>query len=310
MTIHYQKHRFSAMGSSIQIWLEASQDDACRAFVKAESIFQQYEKIFSRFDANSELSHINREGGGDISAIFCEVLGKALQLAENTKGYYDPTLLHNLEQAGYNQSFKKHQVIESTREQFVHAPNSYQDVLLREDIRRLRLPDQLMLDLNGIVKGWTAQVVREVIRSAGACLIDAGGDVIAGDAPTGELGWLVGIAAPSNKQQAENDLFAIYLENETLATSGIDYRKWYKNDVEMHHLIDPFTGEPAQNQTETVTVKAESAASAEAWATAGCVMGIDIGLPMFEANNIAAYFSDVDTITVTSELRPHIVSTF
>ncbi len=308
----FQTHSFYAMGSTIQVWIEASAQNAQDAFITVEDCFRKYELIFTRFDPASELCRINRAGGGSVSAVFYSVVEEALRWADRTQGYYDPTLLQPMEQAGYATSFEQNRVFEATlnptsRHRLHHG---YHHVLLNERCPSVWLFDNVMLDLNGIVKGWTAQRARDCIRSVGACLIDAGGDIIAGDTPVNTPGWLVSIATPNDGSQPEQDLYGIYLSNATMATSGVDYRKWTMNDTPMHHLIDPFTGEPARNQTQTVTVIAEDACCAEAWATAGCVMGSDKGRSLFDANNIAGCFIDTEEVSLTTAMMPQIAGIY
>lgn len=257
MNIPYQHHSFRAMGSTIQVWIEANADDAGHAFAIVEEYFQGFEAIFTRFAPNSELSCINREGGGYLSPIFHKVLKEALHWADYTNGYYDPTLLRSIEQAGYRDSFEPYQVLQTPDTQTKHVRYGYLDVLLNDDTQSVHLFNDVMLDLNGIVKGYTAELACNAIRTIGACLIDAGGDVMAGDAPTDAPGWLVSVAAPHDENQDETDIFAVNLVNAMMATSGRDYRKWLVNDTPMHHLIDPFTGNPTQNDIETVTVVAK-----------------------------------------------------
>lgn len=310
MNTHYQHHSFHAMGSTIQVWIEANQDDAGHAFTIVEEYFKGFECIFTRFDSNSELSTINREGGGYLSPIFYRMLKEALHWADRTNGYYDPTLLRSIEQVGYCQSFEPNQVLQMGDRSITHARYGYLDVLLNDDTQSVHLFNDVMLDLNGIVKGYTAELACNEIRSIGPCLIDAGGDVMAGDAPTDALGWLVSVAAPHDENQDETDLFAINLVNAMMATSGRDFRKWIVNDKSMHHIIDPFTGNPTQNDIATVTVVGKGAAYAEAWATAACVMGRKKASIMFEDNHVAACFNHSEGYTVTRPLQSQIIVTY
>ena len=56
------------------------------------------------------------------------------------------------------------------------------------------------------------------------------------------------------------------------------------------HTIDPRTGYPVTHNGASVTVVAESAAFADAAATALLVLGPDTGMELAEEERIAAYF--------------------
>ena len=307
MTTPFQSHEFQAMGSQMCVYLESTPKDARRAFAVVEDYFRVCEAIFTRFDASSELSRVNREGGGQVSTIFYTVVKEALQLAESTNGYFDPTLLRNLEKAGYQQSFTPDRSIVEWSCTSIAPQSRYQSVVLDEAKRSVQLLNGVKLDLNGIVKGWTAQIVCDAIRAMGPCLIDAGGDIVAGDAPKWSRGWLVSVAAPNDGKGPTKDLFGLWLENAAIATSGIDYRRWMLNNQPKHHLIDPFTGQPTITDAQTVTVVAADATYADAWATAGCVMGSKKGLSIFEEQQIAGCFSNPNIYTPTTALQPHII---
>ena len=145
--------------------------------------------------------------------------------------------------------------------------------------RTLFLPAGVRVDLGGIAKGYTAQQAVDLLRVSGPCLVDAGGDLVAGLAPNDYQGWPVGISSPWMADDIESaDMFTLSLSNEALATSGTDYRNWQRDDEMVHHLIDPTFGVPAINDGLTMTILADDAARAEAWATATMVAGSGAGM--------------------------------
>ena len=84
---------------------------------------------------------------------------------------------------------------------------------------------------------------------------------------------------PSPVRDAEPEsVLSLWLNNATLATSGIDYRRWQQDGQPVHHLIDPRTGLPAATDVVTASVLCSDARRAEAWATATLVAGCEIGL--------------------------------
>jgi thiamine biosynthesis lipoprotein len=69
----------------------------------------------------------------------------------------------------------------------------------------------------------------------------------------------------------------INMHNRSLATSG-NYRKFYEKDgVRITHTIDPVTGYPKTSRLLSVTILADNCITADAYATACMVMGVEKG---------------------------------
>jgi thiamine biosynthesis lipoprotein len=297
----WHSHHFRAMGTEMVFWLETDEPAAAQsAFTEAESLFHQNERVLSRFQAQSELCRLNRHAGQwtTVSDLLWEVLVAALDMAEKTNGRFDPTLLNELEQAGYTESFElllTNIPLPNPPDYPVGAGN-WQDVVLDRTDRSVFVPSGLRLDLGGIAKGYTAQQAVAVLSQYGPCLVDAGGDISAGAPPSGYAGWPVAVTTPRTSQ-TQVDLFMLPLAYSSLATSGIDHRRWQKNGRSRHHLIDPDTGQPADTDLLTVTVWAKTAVAAEAWATATIIQGVAAGLADLQIRHIPAVL-----ITQTEEL--------
>lgn len=280
----WRPYSFRAMGSKIVVWLETADSGAAdTAFTRVEALFAANEHALSRFRPESELSRLNARSGEwvAVSELLWEVLALAISMAAMTDGRFDPTMLNALEQCGYTDSFEK--LADSGRanhhSSFVAFPGQWTAVALDEKSQAVCLPPGVRLDLGGIAKGYTAQQAVELMRPFGPCLVDAGGDLAAGDGPAGYPGWPVAVGAPSPGEGHETaDLFTAWLANRSLATSGIDYRTWFSNGRVAHHLLDPTTGRPAETAGLTVTILADEAATAEAWATATLIAGSVAGM--------------------------------
>ncbi len=283
-------HQFQAMGCQIQLWLDCADPDlAERLFAAVENHFAEGEKALSRFQPQSELSQLNGRTGQwvTVSPLLWDVLTEALALAELTDGLYDPALLGALEAAGYVASFE-------TLAQGDQPPYSEQHVLggqwaqVRMDPqkRAVWLPPGGRLDLGGMAKGYTAEQAVAMLSDWGPCLVDAGGDVVAGLAPVGLQGWPVAIAAPGIEETA--DLMTLWLAESALATSGIDYRRWQHNGRLAHHVIDPRTGQPAATDLLAASVLLKQAVQAEAVATAVLVLGEQAGFAWLADRHIPA----------------------
>ena len=216
-------------------------------------------------------------------------------MAEETNGAFDPTLLHAVRAAGYRRSFAAMGDGPIRAEALPPPVADFRAIRRRATSHELWLPTGVGLDFGGIAKGWAAQRLVEALRFWGPALVDAGGDIVAGEAPPGGNGWPVAVAAPSPNAEGEApDIATLWLENAALATSGIDFRRWTVGEDEAHHIVDPRTGRPAATDLLTVTVLDPSAARAEAWATATLVRGKQRGAAQLAARGMAALLIDAD----------------
>lgn len=288
----WRSHHFRAMGTEMAFWLETDDPTADQTvFTETEALFRHNEQVLSRFQAESELSRLNSRAGEwmGVSDLLWDVLTVALDMAEETNGRFDPTILNKLEQAGYMDSFELllTNIPLPNPPAYPMALGNWQDVVLGEADRSVYLPLGMRLDLGGIAKGYTAQQAVTLLAEYGPCLVDAGGDISAGAPPSGYAGWPVAVRTPRTTQ-TQVDLFTLPLAHATLATSGIDHRRWSQNGRSHHHLIDPSTGQPADTGLWTATVWAETAVVAEAWATATIIHGAAEGLPLLQARNMPA----------------------
>ena len=152
--------------------------------------------------------------------------------------------------------------------------------------RAVWLPPGGRLDLGGMAKGYVAEQAVAMLSDWGPCLVDAGGDVVAGQAPVGLPGWPVAITAPGIEETA--DLMTLWLAEAALATSGIDYRRWQHNGRLAHHIIDPRTGCPAAADLLAASVLLQQAAQAEAVATAVLILGEQAGSAWLAERHIPA----------------------
>ena len=287
----WQTVTFRAMGSHINLWLDSADTAWLAAFELVEELFRSNEEALSRFREDSELSQLNRHSGEwfPVSLLLWEVLQAAVDMAAATGGLFDPTILDALEFAGYTQSFEVLTTAVNYNPHFKnnHHVGAWRDIRFDSLNQRVLLPPGSRIDLGGIAKGFTAQQAVDILNQYGPCLVDAGGDLTAGTAPYGFAGWPVAVAAPKTDVEPL-DLFTLWLAEGSLATSGIDYRHWLRNGRTVHHLIDPFSGQPAETDVITTTVLAKEATTAEAWATAALIGGTTTGMAHLVANQFPA----------------------
>ena len=244
------RRRFQAMGTQIALLLDAPPSaTAFRALAAAESDLRHLERLLSRFDTDSELSRLNERGAMVVGPELLDVVELALAARDRTRGSFDPTVHDALVAAGYDRTFTQLPV-KSAAPPLAPARCAGR-VRVHRETSTIELEPGIRLDLGGIAKGYAADRATAILAEVGPCLVDAGGDIALQGRP-----WPVGVETASGT-------LTLQLGEGGLATSGRDRRRWTQGGHEQHHLIDPPTGRPAENDLLRVTVAAASAAEAE-----------------------------------------------
>jgi FAD:protein FMN transferase len=236
-----EQRSFHAMGTDVELFVKA--DGAERELDAAEREFHRLEDLLSRFRESSELSRLNREGACDVSPDLARVVELALDARERTGGRFDPTVHDAVVAAGYDRSFE---LVASDAD---GAPGSARcGGGVRLTGSRIELDPGVRLDLGGIGKGYTVDRAAELLAPAGPCLVNAGGDVAVRGGS-----WPIGV----------DGAVTLELSGGALATSGRDRRRWRRSGRELHHLIDPSTGLPAETDLLRATAVGIDAVDAE-----------------------------------------------
>jgi len=266
---------FQAMNTIIQVAMEGEPDLTGEGFEIARQFVADSEQRFSRFRKDSELTALNNSSGSwfEASSNLFELVQESLELYSLTDGLFDPSILPALIAAGYDRSFDE---IHPTSVIPTHSASRMKRSDL-ENIRTdrvnqaIRLPAGLMLDLGGVAKGWiAAQAVRRLEQYCSACAVSAGGDLALSGLPIGEPDWKIALEDPRDPQQV---LAVLKSGPGALATSSVTKRRWMQAGQEHHHIIDPRNWLPADPAWLSVTVWAQKATLAEAFAKSLLIAG-------------------------------------
>ncbi len=155
---------------------------------------------------------------------------------------------------------------------------------------RARKTAPIVLDLNGIAKGYGVDRLAETLRSFGISsgLVGIDGEMRAlGLRPDGQP-WTVAVEAPDPDRRTPRSILA--LQDAAVATSG-DYRHWtLVAGRRLSHTMDPRRGAPVMAPPASVTVVARTCAEADAWATALIVLGPQAGAVLAQRLRLEALF--------------------
>jgi thiamine biosynthesis lipoprotein len=295
--IQVEYREFRALNSEIVLAAEGDPLILEQGFERARKFIESDEARFTRFSETSELAALNRASGEwlSVSIELYELVNEAYDYFGQTRGLFDPSILGVLEAAGYDKS------MDEIRAGGAVTAAAYTK-LGRSDFRETRfnpvlnaiwLPPGLRIDLGGIAKGWIAeQAARLLAGFSTACAVNAGGDLFTVGLPAGESAWAVELEDPRDERES---LAALRVGPGAVATSSITKRRWQQGERQMHHLIDPRTGMPAETDWLSVTVIAPHATTAEVFAKSLLIAGSG------QAEELAAGRDDFTFIAVDTE---------
>jgi thiamine biosynthesis lipoprotein len=278
--------QFHAMGCEMLVAIESESVPARLANVP--EWFEEWEQALSRFRYDSELTRLNQihEQPVRVSEILWEVLQAARDAERLTNGLVTPTLLDAIIEAGYDRPFDEL----PTQTQVFTGPllvasQPLTALALNSAARTVTLPTGASLDFGGIAKGWAAHQAMKRLQRDGPVLVNAGGDIAISGPRPGESPWQIGVTNPFQRAQ---ELETLYAMEGGIATSGKDRRRWTRNGVWQHHIIDPLTNQPAETDLLTVTVIAPDVMQAEAAAKSAFILGSRVGLAWIEEHPLFA----------------------
>lgn len=245
-----------------------------------ERCMHEFDTSLSTYQATSVISRIN-QNDPDVKtdAHFETMYETAQMIAQKTDGAFDITVaqLVNLWGFGFHPSdtskLPSQQTIDSIR-----AFTGYKNISLKNH-QLIKKDGRIMLDANAIAKGYSVDIVAEFLGTQGVenYMVEIGGEIVVkGHNPKGEK-WRVGVDKPIEDPSARNRKIqrVIALDNNALATSG-NYRQFYEKDGKKYsHTIDPTTGFPVDHNLLSATVVGPDCMTADAFATACMVMGVD-----------------------------------
>ena len=229
----------------------------------------------SRFRGDSELAALDRADGAwtSTSPLFTELIAVALRAARLTDGDVDPTVGGALSGLGYDRDVEE--IAADGVVVAVPAPG-WRTVELEEENCRVRLAPGVRLDLGATAKAWTADTAAGAITAAtgSGCLVSIGGDIaVAGPAPAG--GWRIRVEDVTSDPDTApaGPVAVVTLTDGGLATSSVTARRWQRDGLWLHHLVDPRTGMPPVAAWRTVSAAAGTCVDANVLSTAALVRG-------------------------------------
>ena len=153
----------------------------------------------------------------------------------------------------------------------------------------------MMLDLGAVSKGYIADRIKEFLMEKGveSAVIDLGGNVLCiGSRPDGSP-FQIGIRQPFAGQNTAAAVLSI--NGQSVVTSGIYERCFEEEGVLYHHLLDPNTGMPCENELASVTIISDHSVDGDALSTCCFLLGMEKGMQLIDR------LPDVQAVFITRE---------
>lgn len=255
---------------------------------------QAVDASLSMFNPKSCVSRINRGETAVADTLVRTVFGIAQDVSRQTDGAFDVTVAPLVNAWGFG--FKHETMPSAEHVDSLLATVGYQKVSLTGDT--LRKSAETILDFSAVAKGFASDQVARMFERHGVVnyMIEIGGEVVChGQNPKGGA-WRIGINQPTEDNTDSGELQTVLsLSDDALATSG-NYRNFYEKDGRKYaHTIDPKSGRPVQHSLLSSTVLAPTCATADAYATAFMVLGLEQAQHVLaEHPELRAYFIYTD----------------
>lgn len=281
----------STFGTFYQITLSGdwSEPELGELQAGVEEVLEDVDRTMSTYRDDSELNRLSGTPTGEwvtVSGPLYQVLSISQEVARATDGAFDITVGGVVRRWGFGPDQRRERTpsakdLEDALDAVGHA-----GLELDPEQRMARRTADFELDVSATAKGYGIDAVAGFLddQGIGRYLVNIGGDMRAGERPSSERAWRVGIQQPDDRQPTPMTI--VPLEHMAITTSG-DYRNYYEEDGQRYsHLIDPRTGRPVDHRLASVTVLHPLAARADAFATGLMILGPDDAMAVAEEQKL------------------------
>lgn len=243
---------------------------------EVDSLLKAFNQSLSTYIEDSEISTFNKKSRYRYdSDLFYPVLQKSQEIFEATQGSFDPTVAPLVNAWGFG--FEKKAFPDSSYIDSLKTLVGFDKITFNEDAVS-KEKSGMMLDFSAIAKGYAVDKIAEFLerKNIENYLVIIGGEARAKGKNISGESWRIGIVNPQYRETGDQSPSGILpLNNQAVATSG-NYENFYIRDGRKYaHTIDPKTGYPVEHSLLSASVIAADCMTADAYATAFMVMGLD-----------------------------------
>lgn len=288
------------LNTVITVTIYDSQDEALLNDVMA--LCDKYENLFSRTKESSEIYKLNHgllekdKDAFPLSPETAELVAYGLSYGKLSGGAFDIAI----EPVSSLWDFtSKEKVIPEENKLTAALPLvNYQDVHLNG--QNLQFQNTGMgLDLGAIAKGYIADKMKEFLLDKGvkSAIINLGGNVLCvGNRPDGTP-FHIGIQKPFADRS--ETIAVMDIADKSVVSSGI-YERYFEKDGQFyHHILNPKTGYPYENQLVSVTIISDKSVDGDGLSTSCFALGLEKGIELIDS------LPDVQAVFITKDYELH-----
>ena len=278
---------------------DITKKDCDRILKKCESILKDIDNKMSSQITSSEISKINNKAGDDYVKVSDDtyyVIKESIIFSSMSNDTFDISVgpIVDLWEIGTENA-----KVPTKKEIKDKLPLvNYKDILLNDNSKSVKLAKKDMkIDLGGIAKGYAADKIYEYLKEEKleSALINLGGNIYVLGSKENNQPFSIGVQDPTKPRG--NSIGNIKVSNKSVVTSGIYERYLEKNNKIYHHMLDPHTGYPFDNNLSSVTIVSDKSIICDALSTTTFGLGVEKGLKLVEN------LDGVDAIFITKDKK-------
>jgi thiamine biosynthesis lipoprotein len=292
------------LGTIVKVTIYTTEKEAEEHFVNMFQLVSDLENLFSKNIDTSDVSKINEMAGKgriQVDPLTIDLLKRGMDYSEMSNGDFDITigpLVELWDIGGTNPKVPTQEEIEG-----ILPKIDYNRLMIYEESQEVELLDgNMILDLGAIAKGYIADKLILYMKENNLeyGIINLGGNIVTlGGKPEGAP-WRIGLQNPTEERGKE--LGVITCKDLSIVTSGIYERYIEEEGVRYHHILNPETGFPFENNIASVSILSRESVDGDGYSTMIFALGLIKG---FEAIENA---EDVEAIFVTKDNSVYLTS--
>ena len=261
-------------------------------------ICKKYDKMFSRTNEESEIYKINNAKGKavEVSEETITIINKGIYYSKMSKGAFDITIGSVSELWDFKS--ENHKIPSKTKIRNAKSHVNYHNILINENTVQLA-DSKTKIDVGALAKGYIADRLKEYLleNDVKHALINLGGNVLAVGTKADGTEFNIGIQKPFD--ETGNPITSVKIADRSVVTTGIYQRYFEKNGNLYHHILDPNTGRPCENNLTSVSIITDSSLTADALSTTCFLLGYEKGMHLINQ------LDNVDAIFITDDNEIH-----
>ena len=267
----------------------------------------EIEDLVSINKENTEITKLNESAGVEkvkLSNLSYDILNKGIEYSKLSNGSYDITIGPLVKLWSIGLEGAKVPSKDEINETIGYI--DYNNVKINDSTKEAFLTKEGMeVDLGSIAKGYAADQIVKYLKSKDveSAIINLGGNVFILGEKEKNTPFKVGIQDPTSKDGSSIGNIAV--SNKSVVTSGIYERYLEKDGIIYHHMIDPSTGYPFENNLSSVTIISSSSIVGDGLSTTTFGLGLQKGMKLIESldNTDAIFITKDKKVYTTSNLK-------